>query len=71
MEGARPLPAEEQEKLARSISEQLKHHLGIRPAVHVFDPGLLISEETADGRIKARRLVKRTEASPDPAKGGN
>jgi len=71
VEAARPLPAEEQEKLARSISEQLKHHLGIRPAVHIFDPGLLISEETADGRVKARRLVKRTETSPDPAKGGN
>jgi len=70
VEAARPLPAEEQEKLARSISEQLKHHLGIRPAVHIFDPGLLISEETADGRVKARRLVKRTETSPDPAKGG-
>jgi len=70
VEAARPLPAEEQEKLARSISEQLKHHLGIRPEVHIFDPGLLISEETADGRVKARRLVKRTETSPDPAKGG-
>lgn len=66
VEAARPLAAAEQEKLARSIAEQLKHHLGIRPEVRIFDPGSLISEEAADGRVKARRLVKRTKTAPKP-----
>jgi hypothetical protein len=58
------VPAEEREKLANSISEQLKHHLGIRPEVRIFDPGSLISDEAADGRVKARRVVKRMGPLP-------
>ncbi|MGH9784441.1 MAG: phenylacetate--CoA ligase family protein [Terriglobia bacterium] len=66
VEAVQPLSSEEQAKLANSISEQLKHHLGIRPEVRIFDPGTLISEEAVDGRVKARRLVKRTQPSPSP-----
>jgi phenylacetate-CoA ligase len=64
VETAQPVPAEEREKLANSISEQLKHHLGIRPEVRIFDPGSLISDEAADGRVKARRVVKRMGPLP-------
>lgn len=68
VEAARRVSAEEQGKLAHTIAEQLKHHLGIRPEVRIFDPGALISEEAADGRVKARRVVKRTGSSPSPLK---
>ena len=60
VESARSLSAREQKQMAASVSEQLKHHLGIRPEVRIFDPGALVSDETADGRVKASRVVKRT-----------
>ena len=59
VEAGRVLPEAEKEKMAESVSDQLKHHLGIRPEVRIFDPGTLVSEETADGRVKARRVVRR------------
>jgi phenylacetate-coenzyme A ligase PaaK-like adenylate-forming protein len=71
VETAQPVPAEEREKLAHLIAEQLKHQLGIRPEVRIFDPGALISEEAVDGRVKARRLVKRTGTSPVTEGGGS
>jgi phenylacetate-CoA ligase len=69
VEATQPLAAEEQARLANAISEQLKHQLGIRPEVRIFDPGALISDEAVDHRIKARRLVKRTGSSPSPPEG--
>lgn len=59
VEAARPMPAVEREQMGNAVSEQLKHHLGIRPEVRVFDPGALVSEETADGRVKVQRVVRR------------
>ena len=62
VEAARPMPAVEQEKMGDAVSEQLKHHLGIRPEVRIFDPGALVSEQTVDGRVKVQRVVRRKKA---------
>jgi phenylacetate-CoA ligase len=58
-ESARALPEAEKGSLGAAISEQLKSHVGIRLDVRIFDPGALVSEEAADGRVKAKRVVKR------------
>jgi len=59
VEAGRALSDAERGEMEASVSEQLKHHLGIRPEVRIFDPNTLISEEAADGRVKAKRVVRR------------
>jgi len=62
VEATQSLSNDEQQKLAAAVSDKLKHHIGIRPEVRIFDPGALVSGETADGRVKASRVVRRRGA---------
>lgn len=54
------VPAKERQELESRVANQLKQQIGIRLEVEIFDPGALVSSEAVEGRLKARRIIKRT-----------
>src|SRR3990170_202237 len=63
-----PLPAGETTALAIRVSDSIRQRVGIRLEVQIFGPGELVTEEAAEGRVKARRIIERTTPPPEPAK---
>lgn len=62
VESANPLGPEQRSELAARVSDQLKQQIGVRPAVSIFDPGTLISTQSAEVRVKTSRIIDRTAA---------
>ena len=60
VEAASILPEKERQDLESRVADQLKQQVGIRLEVEIFDPGALVSPEAVEGRLKARRIIKRT-----------
>jgi phenylacetate-CoA ligase len=52
-------PIADRSALAERICEQLKARIGVRPSVHIVDPGQLTTQQAAEGRVKTRRIVER------------
>ena len=68
VEAAQPLPAGETTALAIRVSDSIRQLVGIRLDVQIFGPGELVTEEAAEGRVKARRIIERTTNPLKPAK---
>jgi len=60
VESTHPLGPEPRNELAARVSDHLKQQIGVRPAVSIFDPGALISTQSAEGRVKTSRIIDRT-----------
>ena len=58
-ESASPLSTADQAELSTRISERLRHHVGVRLEVQVFEPGSLVSGKAAEGRVKTPRIINR------------
>ena len=61
VESAVPLSPEGQAELSARVAERLKQQIGVRPQVTIFDPGELVSNEKAEGRVKFSRIIERKQ----------
>jgi len=60
VEANRSLPREEKTALADRVGERISGQTGIRPAVEILETGELTPGDTAEGRVKTRRVIEKT-----------